>query len=242
MLRSRASALLLLTSLLCICSSSGFAQSTDRSQLLSQIKSLRGEIREKEELLLAPSAEDQKAFAEFLARPHTGLVRLLPREKYDGILTTRGGGSYYSFTRLTHEYGYGSDVGLEKDYLSVGFAGADFGFLVNLGDVQLEDVGPDHPAAQFLSAFNSPSLEPEARQQQRRAAQGFTLDDFAYSNRLQARVNTLYLLRSVNYGASDVLIAFRVVRKDRDGSVTLLWKVLKKFPAPQLAQHGPNQP
>jgi hypothetical protein len=68
-------------------------------------------------------------------------------------LTIRGGGAYYSFTRLTHEYGLGSDIELqpvptndfvappiaEYDFLT-GFAGADYGFIVTLGNVPLEKV------------------------------------------------------------------------------------------------------
>jgi hypothetical protein len=41
-------------------------------------------------------------------------------------------------------------------------------------------------------------------------------------------------VRSVDYGGSDVLVAFRVVRQDADGSVVLLWKMLKKFDKPVL--------
>ena len=40
--------------------------------------------------------------------------------------------------------------------------------------------------------------------------------------------------RSISYDHSDVLVAFRVVRKDFDGSVVLLWKILKKYSKPGL--------
>ncbi|MEK6283404.1 MAG: hypothetical protein AABN95_23880 [Acidobacteriota bacterium] len=43
------------------------------------------------------------------------------------------------------------------------------------------------------------------------------------------------LLRSIGYRASDVLVAFKVVRQDTDGSVILAWKLLKKYPVPTLA-------
>jgi hypothetical protein len=33
---------------------------------------------------------------------------------------------------------------------------------------------------------------------------------------------------------TDVLVAFRVVRKDADESVTIAWKLLKKYPEPKL--------
>ena len=50
-----------------------------------------------------------------------------------------------------------------------------------------------------------------------------------------------YLLRSVDYRMSDVLVAFRVVRKDEErGDVVLLWKILKRFHTPQLAPPPPT--
>ena len=94
-----------------------------------RFKPLSGEDRE----LLAPPQGAVAQHAAFLAQPDTGLVRLLPREKFDGKLAVRGGGAYYSFAHLVHEYNYGSDIGLEQGRLGVGFAGASYGFLFDLG-------------------------------------------------------------------------------------------------------------
>jgi hypothetical protein len=210
------------------------AQPTDRTALAKEIESLREQLRQKEQELLAPSAEDRAAFADFLRQPDTGLIRLLPREKYQDKLTMNGGGAYYSFTRLTNEYGFGSDIGLEQGQLGVGFAGADFGFLSKLGDVPLAAVTFDHPGVRLLAEFTSPTKEAEAREQYRRGYPGFNANGFDYTHRLRARVDTTYVLRSINYDRSDVLVAFRVVREDADGSLILLWKLLKKFPAPEL--------
>src|SRR6266571_2213489 len=121
------------------------AQSESRDQVLSQIEAKRAEMAALEKKFLSPSEEDQAAYAEFLKQPDTGLIRLLPRETYDQFpdkpakLMIRGGGAYYSFTRLTHEYGYGSDIELQQNRFSVGFAGADFGFLTRLGKVAIEE-------------------------------------------------------------------------------------------------------
>lgn len=210
------------------------AQALDRGQMGKEIQALREQLRQKEQDFLAPSAEDRAAFAEFLSQPDTGLIRLLPREQYDGKLMMRGGGAYYSFTRLTNEYNYGSDIGLQGDQLSVGFAGADWGYLTNLGDVPLETVGLDHRAVQFLATLDAPSQEPGAREQQRLSAAGLIKPGLTLINRLPAVINTTYVLRSVIYRVSDLLVAFRIVRQDADGSIVLLWKMLKKFPKPEL--------
>jgi hypothetical protein len=212
------------------------AQLQDRSELQAKMESLRAQIQAKEKVLLAPSAEDLAAFAGILRQPDTGMARLLPREMYDGKLLIRGGGAYYSFARLTNEYGSGSDIGLAQGELRVGFAGADFGFLTLLGDVAIDSVTAEQPGVSLLAEFKTPSAEPDAREQQRRTGAGFEADGFTYRSALPATLNTTYALRSVNYSVSDVLVVFRVTSQDADLGLTLVWKILKKFPVPQLAQ------
>jgi hypothetical protein len=217
-------------------STSVFAQSADRAALLKEIESLRSQLKEREDAFLAPSIEDQTAFAEFLRQPHTGLIRLLPREEYDAKnkLTIRGGGAYYSFTRLTHEYGYGSDLSLEIGDLHVGFAGADYGMLANLGDISLDSLTLDTPSVQVLAVHTPPTVLAKARIEQRQSWEGMQVENIRYKRRITAVVNSAYLLRSINYDESDVLVAFRVVRKDTDGSLILAWKLLKKYEVPRL--------
>jgi len=210
------------------------AQSLDRAELRLKIESLRDQLQTKEARFLAPSAADLAAYSEFLKRPDTGMARLMPREKYDGNLLINGGGAYYSFAKLTNEYGFGSDIELQRAKLQVGFAGADFGFLTSLGDVPIDAVTADQMGVRFLLSFSTPSLETAARAEYRRASEGFLADGFEYRNSLQASVNTTYALRSINYGISDVLVALRVTRQDTDGSLILVWKTLRTFPVPQL--------
>jgi hypothetical protein len=210
------------------------AQSVNRAQLETEIATLQERMKEVEKQFLSPAPEDRAAFASFLQQPGAGIVRLLPREKYDGKLQMRGGGAYYSFTRLTHEYGYGSDIELQQGNLSVGFAGADFGLLTMLGDMTLEDLTLEHPAVQYLSNFKTPTKESDARTQARQLGSGVMVNEITYQRNVPARVDKTYLLRSINYQQSDILVAFRVVRRDTDGSIVLLWKILKEFPIPHL--------
>jgi hypothetical protein len=162
------------------------------------------------------------------------LIRLLPAEVFQDKLTIQGGGAYYSFARLTHEYGFGSDMELQQNQFSVGFTGADFGFLTRLGKIAIEEVTLDHPAALFLSTFKPPTAEPGARDQQSRASAGFDVNGFTYKDRVPVKRKNAYLLRSIGFSRSDLLVAFRVVTQDDDGSVVIVWKILKKFPVPQL--------
>ncbi len=220
---------------LCSLTPVAFGQTPDRAQAAAEIESLREQIKAREAILLSTSREDGEAYAEFLAEPGTGLIRLLPRDRWEGKLSTRGGGAYYSFKRLTHEYGYGSDIQLEQDNFSVGFAGVDFGFLVNLGNVPLEGVTTATESLGFMVAYKTPSVEPEARKaKQQFGYEGYKDGKWTYQKSLPVVLDNTYALRSINYRTSDVLVAFRVVRKDFDGSVVLLWKMLKEFSKPEL--------
>jgi hypothetical protein len=246
------------------------AQSQSRSKLKDEISTLRKQLREKEKLFLETSAEDRKEFAEFLKQSNTGLIRLFPRTQHDRLLTINGGGAYYSFTRLTHEYGYGSDIELllvprrnddfwyqasrrrydfehqvsssteiQEPTFMTGFAGADYGFLVNLGKVPLDKVTLEHEGVKFLASYVPPSAEPEARAEFQRARSGISKAGFEYKNTLPVLTNNTYVLRSINYHRSDVLVALRVVRMDGDASVMLLWKRLKRFSTPELERADP---
>lgn len=230
-MKSLFKSLLFLVVALSFCSIDVFAQAASREDLLKEAESRREELISLEKKLLAPSEEDRAAYATFLRQPDTGIIRLIPRENNLTI-----GGAYYSFSRFTHEYGYGSDIELQQDYLSVGFAGADFGMLTNLGDVPLEDIILEQPTVRFLAGYEPPRREPDARSEYRRVSEGFTSDGTSYRNRLPVEVKTTYLLRSINYDQADVFVAFRVVRKDIDRSVIIVWKLLKKYPKPELAR------
>src|SRR5690242_13890882 len=214
----------------------GFSQSRDRAALIKEIDGLREQLKQKELELLAPSPEDRARFAEFLLQPNTGLARLLPREKYREKLSVREGGAYYSFTTQSNSYDSDPHIGLERDYLNSGFAGADFGFIASIGDHPIESIGLENQSVQYLANLVAPMVEPEAREQQRRSGAGVIVGSQTYKGRVPVLVGGSYILRSINYGRSDVLVAFRVVRQDDDGSLILQWKRLRVFPLPDLTR------
>jgi hypothetical protein len=218
-----------------------FAQTKSREDLQKEIVAKRAELAKLEKAFLSPSEEDRATYADSLRQTDTGLIRLLPRETYDSRnfegMTLRGGGAYYSFKDRTNEYVNSSDISLEQGQLSTGFAGANYGMLANLGNVPLESVSLEEAAAQTLAQYTPAPDEPHARIEQRRMSEGATINGVGFKNRQSLRLDSTYVLRSVNYHASDVLVAFRVVRIDNDDSVIILWKLLKKYPTPYLARN-----
>ena len=206
-----------------------------RDDIVKEIEAKRAEIAALEKKLLATSNADREEFAAFLTQSDTGLIRLLPREKFDRkLMTLSGGGAYYSFVRKTHEYGQGSDISLEQEQLSVGFAGADYGMLLNLGDISIDQVTSELVPVRALIEYVPPTKESEARAEYQKLWQGVDLAGFTFKSRLPAKVSNTYLLRSISHGRSDTAAAFRVVRKDTDGSMIVVFKVLKKVPAPKF--------
>jgi hypothetical protein len=221
------------------------AQTQSRDEVIKEIEAKRAELAALEKKVLAVADSDREEFAAFLGQSETGIIRLLPRETYDGnakrALAIRGGGAFYSFALSTHEYGRGSDVMLEQGDLSGGFAGADYGMLLNMGDVPLDEVNAEHVAVRALLTYMPTSAEPDARKAQQALWQGMDLSGVIFKKRLPAKVSNTYLLRSVNFGGYDIAVAFRVTRKDTDGSLILLFKVLKKFAKPDLVTQSAAQ-
>jgi hypothetical protein len=171
-------------------------------------------------------------------------------------LPIRGGGAYYSFGRKIHSYGPWSDIYLQENVLFTQVANLSIGLFTSIGDVPLERVTLQTPGVDSLLKMPVPTFVSEAAVQVKRNDKGFKEGEFAYRSAVQVMPNLTYILRSIGYRrpdflmvipgttvtfssanvyqGADLLIAFRVVRQEADGTVTLLWKRLKKSAAPQL--------
>ena len=214
-------------------------------------------MTEEHKLRLYPSREETEKFAQFLRQPRTRLVRLLqsgeceddPRvlqtgSCWDAVPPVPGGGTFYSFTRVRYELRRLSDLWLEGDVFRVGFAGSVLGVMTMLGDVPLESVGPESSGVNYLSKLAPPSSMAEARNQYRRNINGFRVSGNKYGLTAPVQLGSTYVLRSTTYKfgddldkrrkLDDVLIAFRVVGTTVDGSVTLLWKEMKRQKTPKI--------
>lgn len=197
----------------------------------------------KERMLLATYLEDQKRYAEFLRQPGTGLFRLLPPESIrivavdnlgTGILPIKGRGTYYSYSKLRHELDGWSEIGLENGSFRVGFAPRALGFMGLLGDIPLEtvtlnskEVGPLHSLVP-TTVYQEISAQGDGNIRRLRAG------GFLYGSTIAALADNTYILRSAVSGKADILIAFRVIRQDADGSLHILWKKLASYPVPTL--------
>jgi len=197
---------------------------------------------------LAPPDDLKLAYKDFLKQKDTGLIRLLSRKEENermmvsaenptAYIPFRGGGASYSFS--ARNYGdelvasellletISSDPPNKTFYLT-----ASLGFITNLGDAALEDVTVDRKEARFLVDLMAPNRESALREYQRMSSSGFEKNAVFYSRWSPAKNNTTYLARTIQYESADLLVAFRTVREEPDGSFVILWKILKKNPTP----------
>jgi len=202
-------------------------------------------LNAKERMLLATYPDDQKKYAEFLRQPGTGLFRLLPRESKDivnveslksgdGILPIKGWGAYYSYSKLRHELDEWSEIGLQNGTFLVGFARRSLGFVGSLGDVPLEAVTLDSKEVSYLHTLVPSTAYQEIIAQGDESIRRLRAGGFLYSSTIAALADNTYVLRSTTSGKADLLVAFRVIREDADGSLHILWKKLASYPVTTL--------
>lgn len=205
------------------------------------------ELTSDERKVLAPASEDLKANAEFLRQSETGIFRLMRFEKQNhrkvvsadnlavsGDVLLVGGGAQYSFTKKNHNADKWSDMAWDEDWFLGGVGGQAIGVLVDLGDVSLESVKLESAGVGYLAKFLPAATESAAEQQFQQLEKGEKDNGFSYRLSALWKLNTTYALRSVNYDRSDLLVAFRVVRQDQNGSLIILWKKLNSYETPKL--------
>lgn len=224
----------------------------DRGRLIraSEEEALAGEVGR-----LRPAESYFRQFADFLEDDDTGLARLFPDMRCDqgrtvnvgelercaDSLPIRGGGSFYSFRNRTNlnERGAWADIHFIDDRLTVG-GRTEFGLIRELGDVELAGLSLRSAELEFLRKYKPENRVSEVELEKQKLENGL-LGGFA--SNVPVKLNTTYLLRSVAYRQeisdwldkrADVIVAFRIVGREADGSLVLLWRELKSREAPKL--------
>lgn len=151
-----------------------------------------------------------------------------------------GGGSAYSFRKNTYRLWRLADLIYREN---VFFAGSRYtqGIIGALGDVELDKISLNSKGVKQLSEFVPVDEYTEIEQQYKKIERGVIVNGILFSNKLKVKENATYILRSIAYqGKSyttvasnivynefdfdkrfDVLTAFRVLKKDTDGSVVI---------------------
>lgn len=230
------------------------------------IDNLYRKTNKKELKLLGVNEGDKQKYGLFLKSDKTGLVRLISdlgcSANTKVIVASEeclkysmpGGGSSYSFRVEDYRIPQLADLTFfDSTFESNGQLL--IGIFAGIGDTALENVSVQSPGVKYLSDVKPVTKFEEAVKLQQHFSKGFMKDGFFYGSRIKAVENMTYVLRSIAYEVEvpravngityneldfdkrkDVLIAFRIVRKENDGSVTLLWRELARTKSPKMQQ------
>lgn len=211
---------------------------------------------------LSPHPQDLSRYDQFLRQPNTGIFRLMPDLgctenvnvlRVDPVcLDFIPESSYYSFREREHTIEMLADIRLRNGFFITDGVLAQ-GILVQLGEIELEKVTIASEGLKYISGFSPEQASPDAQKQYIQMMYGVMAGGYVYKKAVPTLENATYALRVVAYKGSifrsfrgfrfdvldgdkraDLTIAFRVVRKDPDGAVTLLWKELERREAPRI--------
>ncbi len=220
---------------------------------------------------IAPNAEDVSKYADFLKNENAGITKLavdfgcadnpiVVVATPDCLLYTMpGAGSSYSFRINNYRIRRLADLTFTNNsFQTTGIL--THGILINLGDISLEQISLQTKGVKFLLDFPPTAEYEQAVETERRLVAGIEQDGFVYKSGLAAEENRTYFLRSIAYrGASlravggvtyneldfdkreDIFVAFRIIRKDEDGSITILWKELDSKKSPKIKREKEEQ-
>ena len=217
---------------------------------------------------LQPNSSDLTKYAEFLRQPKTGLIRLYPDLECESAYILRAdqdcaenipGSSYYSFREKEYTSDFLSDIRLKnRQFITDGVLTQSF--LVNLGNISLENLSLNSDGMKFLNDFIAEPENREAMKQYNQLANGIKQGKYEYRKVAVAVENTTYAMRIVAYKANvfsiyrgwrynvlegdnrvDLTIGFKVVRRDQDGSISILWKELDRKKSVKLKLAKPDE-
>jgi hypothetical protein len=146
---------------------------------------------------------------------------------------------------------------LEDGKFLLGGEAINYGFMTDIGNINLADVRVDQGLPQLFHTYTPPTTLAAIQQDQRRFLLG---KDTPLSSVIAAKLNHTYVMRLVQYRlpelvttgrllqpgersqlksllqhcGNDRIIAFRPVARGTDGSYTILWKVLETQSVPQI--------
>lgn len=224
--------------------------------------SFRKKLTREQKKLLTPDAADSSSYAAFLQSPNTGLIKLFPdigcednanivRADAD-CLKSIPMSAFYSFREEKHTTDFLSDIRL-KDNVLITDGLLSQGILAALGDIALENITLSSGGMNFLAEYKPEPQSGEALKQTLQLIKGIKSGGYFYRKALPAKENMTYALRVIAYRGSivqtfrgvpfnmlegdertDIIVVFRVLRKNEAGSFTLLWKELSRKAAPKV--------
>jgi hypothetical protein len=214
--------------------------------------------------LVAPDPRLYERYREVLMRPNAGLFKLVPDAgcaENSKVVTASevcmkfgfpGAGNSYSFRTKSYRIRNLADLTFSDSHLIITGA-LTHGVLVDLGDVPLESISLQSAGLKYLIEFQPTTGFKAANTVNESLGNGVKLDGFLYTRSLSAVEDNTYALRSIAYRGRvmtavkgvpyneldfdrrrDIVVVFRIVQKDADGSISILWSQLSDQEAPKI--------
>ncbi len=190
---------------------------------------------------LTPPQEDFDRYKEFLKQKKTGIVKLLQQSNCDHriinvndakcleAIQIVGNGSRYSFDKRSYVDSVSINIGLIGENFSV-WHFFNYGLITELGDISLEtfDLSKDLKSLKVFAGIKNNS---QIAAQRKQFEEGIEINGRLYKSNVLVKIDAAYLLRSDRYvpayrSFEENIIVFKVIRKETDGSVVLIWKEL----------------
>lgn len=203
-------------------------------------------------------------YAEFLKEPDTGIVKLSAAadciSDKDTVVAGEkcipykmpGAGIAYSFRTESYRLPRLADLILHEGVFKTGGAFQQV-MIVELGDAAIEGVTVETRGMKYLAESKAVKDSDEFTRNEEEIIKGIERGGFLYRKGQLVKADFTYALRSIAYRGKyirwidgvpydelefdrrrDVIVAFRVVDMNPDGSVTIVWKRLRDTESPKL--------
>lgn len=168
-------------------------------------------------------------------------ARLLPRfllkqgietqSDSESVLGIRGNGAFYSFSTKTHSWNNVPELMLEPSGMLTIVSQS--GLMADLGNYPLSDLTAESgiPALKILTSYR-PWTTKEEREQEVRTKAELRKSGINVNGSRPAILGHSYVMRAVSPDKADIMVAFRIVKAEKDGSLEIVWKLLNQFIKP----------
>lgn len=219
-------------------------------------------VNELSTVAIAPAI--RSIFYSFLSRPNTGIFRITPDlgcAEIIGVARPEGDCSKYPFPGAGNAYSFRKPGYRMRSVSDISFSGARFitpgaltqGIMVKLGDLRIESLDLKSNGVAYLAQFQPADAIKAVTETNRKFEAGVEAGGFRYANTAAVEMNMTYGLRSIAYRGEvvqsfqgvlfneldydkrrDVIVLFRTVGFDVDGTLIVLWKELRNTESPKL--------
>ena len=114
-----------------------------------------------------------------------------------------------------------------------------------IGNINLDEVTLKSPISDFLNDFQPSKSKTEFEQQLKILEKGVVHNGYFYSTLVPVKINSAYVFRSIAFSPvrkfrgghfwhQDLIISFKIIGLEDDGSIIFIWKKLREKSAPYI--------